>query len=48
MPAILDLPEMRARMSPLRVETYEALVKMGVLEKRAELIRGFIVTDVTR
>ncbi len=43
MSTILDAPEMRARMSPLAVEAYEALAEMGALEKRAELIRGFIV-----
>lgn len=48
MTAILDLPEMRARMSPLSVEAYEALVDLGALEKRAELIRGFIVKKMSK
>ncbi len=43
MPAILDLPEVRARVWLLSVETYDALTEMGVLEKQAELIRGVIV-----
>ena len=48
MPAILDLPEVRARISPLSVEAYEALAEMGVLEKQAELIRGMIVKKMPK
>jgi Uma2 family endonuclease len=44
MSAILDLPEVRAHVSRLSVTAYEALAEMGVLEKRAELIRGIIIT----
>lgn len=48
MPAILDLPEMRARLSRLNVETYEALTGMGALDKRAELIRGYLVEKMSK
>ena len=43
MSAILDLPEVRARVFHLSVATYEALTETGALGKRAELIRGVIV-----
>ncbi len=43
MPAILELPEVRARVGLLSVEAYEALADMGAVSKRAELIRGIIV-----
>ncbi len=46
--AILDLPEVRAHVSPLSVEAYEALTEMGVLEKSAELIRGIIVKKMSK
>ena len=48
MSAILELPEVRARVSPLSVEAYEALADMGALEKRAELIRGVIVKKMPK
>lgn len=48
MSAILDLPEVRARISRLSVEAYEALADLGVLEKRAELIRGIIVEKMPK
>ena len=48
MPAILELPEVRARVSPLRVEAYEALGEMGALDKRVELIRGVIVDKMPK
>jgi Uma2 family endonuclease len=48
MAAILDLPEVRARVSPLSVDAYEALDAMGVLDKRAELIRGMIVQKMPK
>ena len=48
MSAILDLPEVRARVSLMSVATYEALTEMGALDKRAELIRGIIVTKMSK
>ena len=48
MPAILDLPEVRARVAPLSVESYEALTEAGTLEKQAELIRGVIVNKMPK
>ncbi len=43
LPAILDLPEVRARIAPLSVQAYEILTERGILGKRAELIRGIIL-----
>ena len=48
MPAILELPEVRARLASLSVEAYEALADMGAIAKRAELIRGMIVEKVPK
>ena len=48
MSAILDLPEVRARVSRLSVEAYEALAEMGALEKRTELIRGVIFKKMSK
>ena len=48
MAAILDLPGVRTRVSPLSVEAYEALAEKGVLEKKAELIRGMIVKKMPK
>ena len=48
MSAILEIPEVRARLAPLSVEVYEALTEMGVLDKRAELIRGMIVKKMPK
>ena len=46
--AILDLPEVRARISLLSVEAYDALNEMGALDKQAELIRGVIVRKMPK
>ena len=48
MTAILDLPEVRARISLLSVEAYDALNEMGALDKQAELIRGVIVKKMPK
>ena len=48
MSTLLDLPEVRARLARLPVAAYEALTEMGVLEKRSELIRGFIVQKTSK
>ena len=47
-PSVLDLPEVRARLSPLSVQAYEALAERGLLEKQAELIRGFLVKKMPK
>ena len=46
--AILDLPEARARIALLSVDAYEALAEKGLVEKRAELIRGIIVKKMPK
>ncbi len=48
MTAILDLPEVRARVSKLSVEVYEVLTEMGALDKREELIRGYLVKKMSK
>ena len=48
MSAILDLPEVRSRLFPLSVEVYDLLAETGVLGKRAELIRGWIVQKMPK
>ena len=46
--AILDLPEMRARVARWSVKDYERLGELGVLEKQSELIRGIIVQKMSK
>ena len=46
--AILGLSELRARVAPLSVEACEALIEMGKLDKRTELIRGLIVNKMPK
>lgn len=48
MSAILEIPEVRARVSLLSVEAYDALTEMGALDKSAELIRGVIVKKMPK
>ena len=48
MPAILDLPEVRARVSLMSVETYEMLAEMGIIGKHAELIRGIVIDQMPK
>ena len=48
MSAILDLPEVRARVSRLPVAIYEQLVEQGKLDKGFELLRGVIVQKMSK
>ena len=48
MSAILDLPEMRARVARWSVDAYEQLVELGVLGKGVELIRGVIIQKMPK
>ena len=48
MSAILELPEVRARVHPLSVDIYEQLVEQGKMEPGVELIRGVIVEKMTK
>lgn len=48
MSAILEIPEVRARLSLLSVEAYEALARMGALDKQVELIRGMILKKMPK
>ena len=45
---ILEMPEVRARVSRLSVENYELLAEVGALDKRVELIRGLLVDKVPK
>ena len=46
--SLLELPEVRALVVPISVSLYETLTDMGVLPKRAELIRGLILKKMPR
>ena len=48
MSAILDLPEMRARVTRWSVDAYEQLGELGVISKEVELIRGVIVQKMPK
>ena len=45
---ILDLPEVRARVARLSVESYERLGELGMLDRRVELIRGVMLQRPTK
>ena len=46
--AILEWPEVRARIMPLSVEVYDLLTEMGELDKRTELIRGVLIEKMSK
>ena len=48
MAAILDLPEVQARVRRWTVEGYERLAEHGEIPERAELIRGLIVEKMPK
>ena len=48
MAAILDLPEVRERVTRWTVEDYEHLTELGVVSRRAELLRGLIVEKMPK
>ena len=48
MTAILDLPEVRERVTRWKVADYEHLTDLGVLPRRAELLRGIIVEKMPK
>ncbi len=48
MAAILDLPEVRARVTRWTVGDYERLTELGAVSRRAELIRGLIVEKMSK
>ncbi len=48
MSTILDLPEVRARVSLMTVETYEMLAEMGMISERTELIRGVVIDKMPK
>jgi Uma2 family endonuclease len=48
MAAILDLPEVRARVGRWSVADYERLAELGVIPRRVELIRGIIVEKMPK
>jgi Uma2 family endonuclease len=45
---ILELPEMRERISRISVADYERMGALGIIERRTELIRGFIIQKMSR
>ena len=48
MTAILDLPEVRQRVSPLTVEDYHRLGEFNENGKRTELIRGIVIEKMSK
>jgi len=48
MTAILDLPEVRQRISPLTVEEYGRLDEFNENGKRTELIRGIVIEKMSK
>ena len=48
MPAILELPEVRERVSPLTVDEYHQLGEFNEHRRRAELIRGIVIEKMSK
>src|SRR5438034_1369081 len=48
MSAILEIPEVRQRLSPLSVEEYHQLGEYNENGRRTELIRGIIIEKVSK
>jgi Uma2 family endonuclease len=48
MPAILELPEVRRRVSPLTVEEYHRLDEYNEHGRRTELIRGIVIEKMSK
>ena len=48
MPALLDIPEVRQRVSPLTVEEYHRLGECNEHGRRTELIRGLVIEKMSK
>jgi Uma2 family endonuclease len=48
MPAILEIPEVRQRVSPLSVEEYHRLDEFNEHGRRTELIRGIVIEKMSK
>jgi len=48
MPAILEIPEVRQRVSPLSVEEYHRLGEFNERGRRTELIRGVVIEKMSK
>ena len=48
MSAILEIPEVRRRLSPLSVEEYHRLGEYNENGRRTELIRGFVIEKMSK
>src|SRR3954454_2437376 len=48
MSAILDIPEVRQRVSPLSVEEYHRLDEFNENRRRTELVRGIVIEKVSK
>jgi Uma2 family endonuclease len=48
MSAILEIPEVRQRLSPLSVEEYHRLGEYNENSRRTELIRGFVIEKMSK
>eukprot|EP01031_Cornospumella_fuschlensis_P001358 gene1358-1691_t len=48
MVSVLEVPSIRRQVSPITVETYHRMAELGMVDKRAELIRGVIVEKMSK
>jgi len=48
MPAILEIPEVRQRVSPLSVQDYHRLAEYNENGRRTELIRGILIEKISK
>src|SRR5437762_5509585 len=48
MPGILEIPEVRQRVSPLSVEEYHHLGEFNENDRRTELIRGIVIEKISK
>src|SRR2546422_11508194 len=48
MPAILEIPEVRRRVSPLSLEEYHRLDEFNENGRRTELIRGIVIEKISK
>src|SRR5436189_1896417 len=48
MPSILEIPEVRQRVSPLSLEEYHRLDEFNENGRRTELIRGIVIEKISK
>lgn len=45
---VMENSELRRQILPMSLETYQVLTKMGLVERKSELIEGFVVLKASR